>query len=75
MSRLSINITDSEHTRMVNLIPWGIMGRIMRILLAQTLDLIEEHGDIVLGALMSGKLTALDLIRKEVHDGSERFKE
>jgi hypothetical protein len=63
--RLSVEITYEDQTRMRNLIPWGLEGRIIRILLYQTLDLIEEHGDIVLGALLSGKLTVLDLLKKE----------
>jgi hypothetical protein len=62
--RLSIEITDEDQTRLRQLIPWGLMSRIMRILMLQTLDLVEVHGDIVLGALLSGKLTALDLIKK-----------
>lgn len=66
--RLSIEITKPEQTRMHNLIPWGMMSRIMHKLFLQTLDLIEQHGDIVLGALLSGKLTALDLLRKEDKD-------
>jgi|GEM_PF-5604066 hypothetical protein len=66
--RLSIIITDAEQCRMRNVIPWGFISRIMRILLLQTLDLVEKHGDIVLGALLSGKLTAFDLIKKEVSD-------
>jgi hypothetical protein len=37
----------------------------MRILFVQTLDLIEQHGEIVLGAIVSGKFSALDLLRKE----------
>lgn len=48
---------------MRNLIPWGIISKIIRVLLLQTLDLIEQHGDIVLGALLTGKLTALDLLK------------
>jgi hypothetical protein len=62
--RLSIEITDEDQIRLRQLIPWGLMSRIMRILMLQTLDLVEVHGDIVLGALLSGKLTALDLIKK-----------
>lgn len=63
--RLSILITTEEQTWMRNVIPWGLVSRIMRILLIQTLELIDKHGDIVLGAILSGKLTALDLLRKE----------
>lgn len=62
--RLSIEITDEEQARLHKLIPWGLMSRIMRILCTQVLDLVQEHGDIILGALLTGKLTALDLIKK-----------
>ena len=62
--RLSIEITEEDQQRMHNLIPWGIMSRMMRLVLVQMLDLLEEHGDVVLGALMSGRITVLDLIKK-----------
>jgi len=65
-------ITEEDQIRMRNVIPWGLISRVMRLLLMQTLDLIEEHGDVVIGALVSGKLTALDLLRKEDNDGSQR---
>ncbi|OQB08795.1 MAG: hypothetical protein BWY21_01091 [Parcubacteria group bacterium ADurb.Bin216] len=73
--RLSIEISEEEQIRMRNLIPWGVVSRIMRLLLIQTMDLVERHGDVVLGALVSGKLTSLDLLRKEdSKDGHKRSK-
>ncbi|OQB10002.1 MAG: hypothetical protein BWY21_00566 [Parcubacteria group bacterium ADurb.Bin216] len=66
MRRLSVEITDTEQVRMRNLLPWGISSKLMRILLLQTLDLVEQHGPIVLGAILSGKLSSLDvLLHKE----------
>jgi hypothetical protein len=62
--RLSIEISPEEQERFRRLIPWSLMGRIMRLLLKQVLDLVEHHGDIVLGALLTGQLTALDLLKK-----------
>ena len=74
--RLSVIITETDQYRMRNAIPWGLTSRIMRVLLLQTLDLIERHGDVVLGALLSGQLTALDLIKKEVDtNGSSGLKD
>jgi hypothetical protein len=70
--RLPIVITEEDMRRVHQLIPWGLTSRIMRILLIQTLDLLEEHGDIVLGALLSGKITALDLLKKGGENGSIR---
>ena len=63
--RLSIEITDEEQIRMRNLIPWGLVSRIMRGLFIQILNLVETHGEIVLGALLTGKLSALDILREE----------
>jgi len=34
------------------------------MLLKQVLDLVETHGDIVLGVLLTGQVSALDLIKK-----------
>ena len=62
--RLSIKISEAEQIRMRNLIPWGMISHILRILLMQVLDLVEQHGDVVLGALISGKLTVLDLLKR-----------
>jgi hypothetical protein len=73
--RLSIEISEEEQDRLHKLIPWGLMSRIMRILSSQVLDLVEQHGDIVLGALLTGKLTALDLIKKGGNDGLINSKE
>jgi uncharacterized protein (DUF488 family) len=70
--RLPIVITEEDMRRVHKLIPWGLTSRIMRILLIQTLDLLEEHGDVVLGALLSGKITALDLLKRGGPDGSIR---
>jgi hypothetical protein len=70
--RLSIEITHEDQIRMQNLIPWGITGRIMRLLLLQLLDMVEEHGEIVLGALITGKLSVLDILQKGDKSGPQR---
>jgi len=64
--RLPIVITEEDQLRIHRLIPWGLTSRIMRILLVQVLDLLEDHGDIILGALLSGKLTALELLKRGI---------
>lgn len=67
--RLSIEISISEQERMQRLIPWSMMGRIMRLLLKQVLDLVETHGDIVLGCLLTGQISTLDLLKKGAKGG------
>ncbi len=70
--RLSVLITPEEQMRMHNLIPWGVCSRLMRVLFIQTLDLVEKHGTVVLGAILSGELSALDVLRKEADSGPKR---
>ena len=64
MPKITVAVTDEEQKRMQSLIPWGIQAAIIRLLINRVLDLIEEHGDVVLGALLSGKLTVLDLLKR-----------
>jgi len=67
--RLSIEISDQDQERMHLLIPRGLTSHIMRILLKSTLDLVEKHGDIVLGFVLSGQISILDLLKKGVPEG------
>ena len=64
MPKITVAVTDEEQKRMQSLIPWGIQAAIIRLLINRVLDLIEAHGDVVLGALLSGKLTVLDLLKR-----------
>uniref|UniRef100_A0A6M3LUU3 Uncharacterized protein n=1 Tax=viral metagenome TaxID=1070528 RepID=A0A6M3LUU3_9ZZZZ len=71
--RLSVDITEKEQDRMRELIPWGLQSAIVRTLMNSALDLIEEYGEVALAGLITGKVSALDIIRridKEVKSGS-----
>ena len=68
--RLSIEISLEDQVRMKNLVPWGVMGRVMRLLLGQVLDMVEVHGDVVLGAFLTGNLNVFDALRKGGPNGS-----
>lgn len=68
--RLSIEISLEDQVRMQNLVPWGVMGRIMRLLLRQVLDMVEVHGDVVLGAFLTGHLNVFDVLKKGGPNGS-----
>lgn len=55
--RISFDISDEQRIRADNLIAtYGIRKTIFNIILDDLLDLIEEHGSIVIGVLVSGKL-------------------
>ena len=69
--RIVVPITREEQTRMRNLIPWGNIGRVVRILLFQVLDLVEQHGEVALGAILSGDATVLDIMKKRKEDKGE----
>lgn len=62
--RVIVQITELEYQRGQRIMPWGMTGRIMRLLYGQVLDLVEKHGDVVLGALLVGRITVLDLLKK-----------
>lgn len=62
--RLSIEITREDQIRIQNLLPWGVIGRVIRLLLREVLDLVEEHGEIVIGALLTGKVSVYELLQK-----------
>jgi hypothetical protein len=62
--RLSIPIDRALQIRVQNTLPWGTTSKIMHRLLISVLDLVDAHGEIVIGAIMTGKLQALDLLKK-----------
>jgi len=76
--RLSVEVSPETYTRLTNRIPWGLKGKIMVILLEDLLDLIEEHGDIILAGLINRSLSAQHIVKgldkmikeKEKSDGS-----
>lgn len=62
--RLTIEISEELYERARRLIPWGTQALIMRNLLSRALDVIEEHGELGLGAMISGQITIFDLLKK-----------
>lgn len=77
--RVIVQVSELEYQRGQRLMPWGMTGRIMRLLYGQVLDLVENHGDVVLGALLVGRVTVLDLLKKGLTENGaggpeEKFK-
>ena len=64
MRRLSIDLPEEEFEKLQELIPYGLRNRIMRVLVNSMLNVVDQYGDIVFGALLTGKISALDLIKK-----------
>lgn len=51
--RLSVELNQDTYDRYVALLPWGLRGKIVTLLLEDLLSLIEENGDIVLSAIVN----------------------
>jgi hypothetical protein len=60
--RLSVELSEETFRRMQDRIPWGLKSKVMVILLEDLLDLVEQHGDIVLAAIINRAVTARQVI-------------
>jgi hypothetical protein len=71
--RLSVEITEEDQTRIQKLIPWGILSPVMRALLEDVLDLVEQHGEIALALFISKKVRAKDLLKARMKEGQDAY--
>lgn len=62
--RLSVEISEETYLRMQNKIPWGLRAKVMTILLEDLLDLIEEHGNLVIAAVLNRQITAKEVMKE-----------
>lgn len=58
--------------RLQRLLPWGIRGKLVLVILEDVLDLIEEHGEHAIALLLAKRIRARDFIEKGARDESER---
>jgi len=65
-----MDVTEEQLQRFNRLVPWGMRGKIVSALIDLVLDVVEEFGLAALGAILSGDVTILDLIRMK-RKGSE----
>jgi hypothetical protein len=72
--RLSIEITEEAFQRMTNRIPWGLRSKVMAMLLDDLLDLVEEHGEIVIAAILERSIATRNILKglpKEVRSATK----
>ena len=62
--RLSVELTEETYWRMKEKIPWGLTSKVMVVLLEGTLDLIDEHGNIVLAAILNQAIGAKEVVKE-----------
>jgi hypothetical protein len=71
--RLSIDLDEAEYNRLRKCVPWGYQRRLFTVLLETVCDAVEEHGELALVAIMTGRINVLDIIppigQKEAEDG------
>ena len=59
--RLSVEITDEQYNKLKQLIPWGVKNTLFSIIIDEVIELIEEHGTVVIAGLLNKKLTVQNL--------------
>ena len=66
--RVSFDISRELYSQIQNYIPWGSMKPLMTAMVESVVNLIEnvgvENRSIIIGAIISGRLSILDIIRK-----------
>lgn len=56
VARVNFEISDELAGKLKSM-PWGTRTTLIRILLEKIADSIEQHGQIMIGAIMSGEFT------------------
>lgn len=71
--RLSVEIDQELHLRLMRLIPWGVKSTLFSVLAEEVADLIEEHGMMIVAAILERRLSVRDFKTvKEILDGNNR---
>lgn len=60
--RLTVDIGRDLKEKMDRLLPWGLKGRVVSIVLETILNVVEQHGEIAIGALVSGRVSVLEVL-------------
>lgn len=68
--RLSIELTEEQHKKISALIGWGQQRAVFSVLVDELINLIEEHGQLAIGALLSKKVSFLDTLRSKEAKGA-----
>lgn len=66
--RVSFDISEELYSQIQTNIPWGSMRPLMTSMIKSVLSFIEatghENRNIVIGAIISGRLSVLDIMKK-----------
>jgi len=67
--RLSIQISEEQNQALWRLIPWGVKNELFRVIVDDLIDLLEDHGEQVLVAILAKKLRLKDYSQIGGKDG------
>lgn len=54
--QIHISVDRKLHTRTLHAMPWGMRSELFRTILNLIVSLIEEHGPIIIGAILAGQV-------------------
>lgn len=69
--RIVTDVTEELHKRFQDLVPWGLRGHLLTVLIEDVLDLIEQEGDIVTALIIKRKLHARNVLKGGIKDVSD----
>lgn len=61
--RLSIEIDPETFRKLQTLIPWGVKNQLFIIIIEDLIKALEDHGPMVIGAILSGKIKLVDMLK------------
>jgi len=74
--RLSIEITEEQRLKLNKLIPWGVGRELFSAIIEDLIEVLEEHGEIIIAAMLSRKLKVQNLptVSKILEDKKKKRK-
>ena len=71
--RLSIEITEEQAAKLYRLVPWGVKRELFNVIIEDVIEILENHGENAIAAILVRKLRAQDLPTvKEILDGHNK---
>lgn len=61
--RLSIDLGEERFKKLQELMPWGVRNQLFRIIVDELIKMLEDHGPMVVGAILSEKVKLTDILK------------
>lgn len=71
--RLNVDISEEQDTKLRKLIPWGLKHQLFSVIVDELIQILEEHGEMAIGAILAKRISVLEIIRaKEKRRGKPK---